>query len=210
MVVRNKEVPDATVADAIMLLFCDIIIYAILAGYFEILIDGKAGRRYSFWYICSPSFWRSKPPFRDAGDAYNLDTYEEENSDIETVTEELKTKRAITLSNVAKIFPDNTFAIQELNFNIYEGQITGILGHNGAGKTTLINMLVGNLYPTSGYITVYNLNTTQPNDITTIRSMLGVCPQENILLDELTVRDHLLFFAEIKGVPAQEAETKVS
>ncbi len=45
--------------------------------------------------------------------------------------------------------------------DMYEGEITALLGHNGAGKTTLINMLTGMIQPTSGSATIYNRVSSQ-------------------------------------------------
>lgn len=50
--------------------------------------------------------------------------------------------------------------IADLSLDLYEGQITALLGHNGAGKTTLINMLTGLMPPTSGTATIRGLVST--------------------------------------------------
>ena len=105
-----------------------------------------------------------------------------------------------------------------LSLNMYEGQITALLGHNGAGKTTTISILTGiitiiavwdvvvppslspsvsGLYtPTSGtaIINGYDIRSNMDQ----IRHSLGICPQHNILFDRLTVREHLKFFARLK------------
>lgn len=49
------------------------------------------------------------------------------------------------------------FFVAGISLDIYEGQITALLGHNGAGKTTLISMLTGLISPTSGTASIYNL-----------------------------------------------------
>jgi len=82
--------------------------------------------------------------------------------------------------------------------------VFGLLGPNGAGKTTLISILTG-LYPPSAgeaYLAGFNVNTEMKD----IYLNIGVCPQHDILWDDLTVEEHLLFYARIKGVsPAKEA-----
>ena len=84
--------------------------------------------------------------------------------------------------------------------NIYESQITAILGQNGAGKTTLISMMIGELKPTSGEIIIYDLNVKNPSDLRKLRTGFGVCLQQDILFDELTPIEHLEFFGRIKGL----------
>ena len=94
-------------------------------------------------------------------------------------------------------------AVSNLNLNLKEGQITTILGRNGAGKTTTINVLTGQLQPTSGTVTIYGYRI--PEDFGRARRLLGYCPQYNTLFNNLTVREHLLFFGELKGL-LQDAE----
>jgi ABC-type multidrug transport system ATPase subunit len=89
-------------------------------------------------------------------------------------------------------------AVDGLDLDIFEGQIFALLGHNGAGKTTTISMLTGLYTPTAGEMTVNNLNFK--TDMTEIRKRLGVCPQHNILWDDITVEEHLYLFCLFKGL----------
>ena len=77
---------------------------------------------------------------------------------------------------------------------IPENEITGLLGHNGAGKSTTISMITGMLPPTEGQIRIKN---SENNDI------IGYCPQFSILYDNLTVREHLEFYANLKSNQGQ-------
>ena len=88
--------------------------------------------------------------------------------------------------------------MDNLYLNMYQDQITVLLGHNGAGKTTTISMLLGLFPPTSGdaVINGYSILT----DMESIKQSLGLCPQHNILYDRLTVREHLNFFARLKVI----------
>ena len=52
--------------------------------------------------------------------------------------------------NSKKVYPNGTVAVHALDLDIYQGQITALLGHNGAGKTTTIHMLTGLVPPTAG------------------------------------------------------------
>lgn len=95
-------------------------------------------------------------------------------------------------------------AVDNISFSIRRGEILGLLGHNGAGKSTTINMLTGLVTPTSGQLLVAGLDVQ--NSLTQVRRLLGVCPQHDILWDELTAVEHLRLFAQLKGMGAPEAE----
>nr|CAD7207372.1 unnamed protein product [Timema douglasi] len=106
----------------------------------------------------------------------------------------------------AKVYA-NKVAVNNLTLNLYEGQITVLLGHNGAGKTTTMSMLTGMITPTSGTALIggYDVRT----DIEGVRASLGLCPQHNVLFEELTVREHLYFFSKLKGMEDQDIEEEI-
>lgn len=93
----------------------------------------------------------------------------------------------IKISRITKVF--NTVpAVNELSFTIYKGETTLLLGHNGAGKSTLMNIILGLLQPNAGFVAVKSRS-----------SSIGVCPQTSILDDDLTVKQHLELFNDIKS-----------
>ena len=71
---------------------------------------------------------------------------------------------------------------------MYPGQIFALLGHNGAGKTTTIKMIIGLIESTSGQMVFKNKNLALNRG--QLHNQIGVCPQENILYDQLTVLEH--------------------
>lgn len=77
-----------------------------------------------------------------------------------------------------------------LCLSIEEGECFGLLGPNGAGKTTTIQMITKNISNTSGE---FILGNKQPNDV-----MIGLCGQEDIVYDQLTIKQHLQLIAMIK------------
>uniref|UniRef100_A0A674KDI6 ABC transporter domain-containing protein n=1 Tax=Terrapene triunguis TaxID=2587831 RepID=A0A674KDI6_9SAUR len=96
-----------------------------------------------------------------------------------------------------------------LFLNIYEGQITALLGHSGAGKTTLLNILSGLSQPSDGSATIYKYKLSEIEDLEEIRALFGVCPQFNVQFEVLTVKENLRVFAEIKGIRSVEVEYEV-
>jgi len=72
---------------------------------------------------------------------------------------------------------------------MYEGEIFALLGHNGAGKTTAISMVTGLIMPTQGEGSFRDVDLF--GQMKKIRTTLGVCPQLDVLFDDLTVKEHL-------------------
>ncbi|CAF1373636.1 unnamed protein product, partial [Rotaria sordida] len=90
---------------------------------------------------------------------------------------------------------------------LYEGEILSFLGHNGAGKTTTMSILTGLIPATSGTAIIYDQDINI--DIDKIRKNLGWCPQHNVLLEALTVEEHLLFFSKLKQVQSKEMKKMI-
>lgn len=202
----------------LVMLCVDIVLYFLLAIYLDHVIPGEFGPRYSPLFFLQRSYW--SPKASSAGERTYLINGErqQDNEDvvsgpnIEPVTADLRNKRTLRVINISKVFKgkeENTTAVNRLSLDMYEGQITALLGHNGAGKTTLINMLTGVMPPTSGTATINGLDVSISGDMEEIRSMCGICPQHNILYDELSAVEHLYIFAGIKGVPADKVEAAV-
>ena len=85
-----------------------------------------------------------------------------------------------------------------INLKVEEGELFGLLGPNGAGKTTLITQLTGLYPPTDGNAWIGGFDIRNQLDI--VQLQIGVCPQFDILWDDLTVEEHLLFYARVKGI----------
>ncbi|EAR95943.2 transporter family ABC domain protein (macronuclear) [Tetrahymena thermophila SB210] len=108
--------------------------------------------------------------------------------------------KSLQISNLTKHF-HGYYAVKQLTLSLYEGQIFCLLGHNGAGKTTTINLITGMIQKSHGQVTMNGLDLDK--DLDEIRRSIGLCSQKNILYDNLTVEDHLWFYARIKLIPDQ-------
>ncbi|CAG8754990.1 25011_t:CDS:2 [Gigaspora margarita] len=108
----------------------------------------------------------------------------------------------LVMKRMRKVYSNGKLAVKDVTFAVDKNIIFGLLGPNGAGKTTLISILTG-LYPqTSGFATIENFDIlTHMQDV---YMSIGVCPQHDILWDDLTVGEHLLFYARLKGIPAEQ------
>jgi ABC-2 type transport system ATP-binding protein len=103
-------------------------------------------------------------------------------------------------------FP-STRALDGLDLVVPPG-VTGLVGANGAGKTTLISLVLGLLKPTSGAIEVLGLDPA--TDGPRLRAMIGYGPERNVLPDDMRAYDFVRHFAEVKGLPRDEARSRSS
>jgi ABC-2 type transport system ATP-binding protein len=108
---------------------------------------------------------------------------------------------AIEVRDLVKRFGDFT-AVAGVSFDVEEGEIFGLLGPNGAGKSTLIRMLTTLLAPTSGTARVNGFDIRRQAD--DVRRTIGVIPQAMTSDMELSVRENLLIYAKLYGVPREK------
>lgn len=98
-------------------------------------------------------------------------------------------------------------AVDQVSFEIGQGEIVGLLGHNGAGKTTVMKMLTGYLEPTSGSINIDGLDIA--TDREAVQSRIGYLPENDPLYPEMTVIDYLDYAASLHGVPPGERLARI-
>ncbi len=108
---------------------------------------------------------------------------------------------SIEIKNLTKKYKDK-IAVNNMNLNIKEGELFALLGVNGAGKTTTIKMLSGLILPTSGSITISNMD--MKKDTTKIKEILNVSPQETAIALNLTVKENLEFMAGVYQINDRE------
>ncbi|KAL7754040.1 hypothetical protein RI367_000019 [Sorochytrium milnesiophthora] len=101
---------------------------------------------------------------------------------------------AVKIEHLSKHYEDFA-AVDDLTLGIDKGECFGLLGPNGCGKSTTVSMLGGTLAPSMGSATVGGFDTRDPR----LPSVLGLCPQENRVMRDLTVEENLLFFARVRG-----------
>jgi ABC-2 type transport system ATP-binding protein/sodium transport system ATP-binding protein len=95
-------------------------------------------------------------------------------------------------------------AVDRLSFSVRPGEVYGLLGPNGAGKTTTIRMIIGLLEPDGGYAEVAGFRTSEaPNEV---KSRVGLVSAGDGVYPWLTVREMLLFFADLYGLPPRQAK----
>ena len=114
-------------------------------------------------------------------------------------------KDCLSIVNVTKNF-DSLKAVDNFNGDLFGNEIFCLLGHNGAGKTTLISMISGIIDPTKGDIFYKGRSLVTNKDY--LFENIGICQQEDIFFDYLTVSEHLEYMCGIKGSRANVQEIK--
>ncbi|XP_068066093.1 cholesterol transporter ABCA5 isoform X2 [Anomalospiza imberbis] len=192
---------------SLVLLVLDSIFYLLVAVYLDQVIPGEFGLRRTPFFFMKPSFWsKHRKNYKELYES-SINGSLSFSEIVEPVPSEFQGKEAIRISCVQKTFRkkgETVEALRNLSFDIYEGQITALLGHSGTGKTTLMNILCGLCPPTDGFVSVYGHRVSEIDEMLEVRQIAGVCPQADIHFDILTVEENLSIFAAIKGIPQND------
>ena len=171
----------------------DIIFYFILA----VVIDYNRD-----WYS---NVLVSSPPVKNEDVSYALDIQEDPFGadcfvQVRNIYKYFKFKKNYITSSdnndgkIGKIFTVNN----NISFNVYKDEIFGILGQNGAGKSTLIQIMIGMLKPNSGECFYHGLPLSQNKNV--CQHHMGICLQNNVLIEDFTVVDHFIIYCNVKEV----------
>ena len=95
-------------------------------------------------------------------------------------------------------------AVNDLDFEVREGEVLGLLGPNGSGKSTTVKMLLGLLYPSAGRLTVFGKS---PRDVDTQR-LIGYLPEDSYMYKYLTAYETLDFFGSLFNLSAEERKKR--
>ncbi|KAI9363393.1 hypothetical protein DFJ73DRAFT_511027 [Zopfochytrium polystomum] len=112
--------------------------------------------------------------------------------------------RIVNLNKTYKSFfkPSSAkVAVKNTCLTLHKSRLLALLGQNGAGKSTTMSILAGLTPATSGDALVYGRSVR--TQMGAIRATLGVCPQHDILFDDLSAREHIELYAGLKGVPRE-------
>lgn len=161
---------------ALMFLVVDTLFLAFLLWWLSQAWQGKYGKAKPCCFCLMPKYMCSKGPRRS------------------TITPSTSEREPVlSIQHLRKVFRDGKVAVDDLSLEVFPGEIFALLGHNGAGKTTALNCAVGLTSATSGDLMIngYNVET----DLELARQQMSVCPQDNPLFEEFTVKQHLAYFS---------------
>ncbi|KAJ3314632.1 ATP-binding cassette sub- A member 1 [Blyttiomyces sp. JEL0837] len=201
-------------------MFMNIFIYAALLWYFDAIIPDEYGTRQPLYFFVLPSYWGFSTKSKQADEEWLRRVSAEKALPVEgDVDSDILAERDIALTsteqfpvrlvNLNKTYAKYPFISSKLDkvavrnscLTLQEGKLLALLGQNGAGKSTTMSILAGLTPATSGDALIYGLSVR--SQMSLIRKFLGVCPQHDILFDDLTAKEHIELYAGLKGVPTK-------
>lgn len=117
----------------------------------------------------------------------------------------------IKFQNLTKVYPRDTVALENISFDVKEGEFVSIVGKSGAGKTTLIRLFLALEEPTSGDVFYNNINVhnIKPGKLQKMRRKVGVVYQDYRLLSAKTVYENISYVMAVKGMEDKKIRQEI-
>ena len=117
----------------------------------------------------------------------------------------------LIMSDVSKVYPGGSMALQDVNIHIEPGEFVFVVGPSGAGKSTFIKMLFREVLPTTGSIFVNGVDilSLTPKEIPFLRRQLGIIFQDYRLLPDRTVFENVAFAMQVIEAPHRKIKRQV-
>jgi len=206
----GTQIVVAPTVQSLYILLGNFGLYGLLALYFDSVIpQPHDGSPLPFYFVVNPVYWWRRCCGSCCRKKKQQHGPEVELKDVAEKSEETEGSGtpAVVVKNLIKRYRKypccrsrkDAVAVNNLSFQVAEGQLFCLLGHNGAGKTTTLSILTGIIRADAGDAWIYGHSVRR--EISTIRQFIGLCPQFDILWDELTAREHLELYAALKGIP---------
>lgn len=224
---------DVPLQEVFIFLAVEWVLLCFLAWYLEMVLPSSVGVKRHPLFCCKRDYWQqrklraerraaaagNKAELRAAGleEARRLSKERGEAEDVAaeraSVWSPSRDHDLVRIMNMSKHYrsgragvPDKV-AVDHLSLGIRKGECLGLLGPNGSGKTTTINTLSGYFEPTAGTAEVCGLDIHDDMDV--IHQLLGVCPQENVLWENLSCADHIRFYGRLKDLNGESLDREV-
>ncbi|RUS21769.1 hypothetical protein BC937DRAFT_91503 [Endogone sp. FLAS-F59071] len=211
--------PSYPILGTLLCLISGGIFYALLVYWVDYRISSN--QTFSRWHNYFSSAPQAAPQVAKEDDSISIDVDQRRMEDAVLEQETNRLKRGelteedvVVVQGLGKTFWDrtggkkNVKVLEDLWMAVRKKECFGYLGPNGAGKTTTIKILTGQEITTVGTASIASHSIIPFSRA--IPTLIGVCPQDSPIWEQLTGREHLRCFATIKGVPAGEVEAEVN
>ena len=198
------------------------ILFRAITFYLDNVIERDSGTTRPWYFLFTKTYWL--PGATRAKDGEVATSFEGMDSDVVAEQKFVESgaydaEHSLTIVNLRRTFTSDIFRRKDKEFVAVDnfclsvgprggdkskGTLLGLLGHNGAGKSTTISIVTGMLGATSGDAFVMGHSVRDEMDV--VRTLIGVCPQHDILWDKLTAMEHLRMFARLRNLETEAAE----
>eukprot|EP01080_Neovahlkampfia_damariscottae_P001324 gene1324-11407_t len=198
----------------IIAMYVNAVLYLVLGLYFDAVLPQPWGIRKSIFFPITWMFNACTKGLYLKSYSTDLDLQNEDedvtlerNKVMGDKPEKTPQNSPVLIKGLRKVYNARKTALHELSIALDDNECFGLLGPNGAGKSTTISMLCGLFGPSQGtaFVNQFDIRT----DIDSVHLALGLCPQFDIQWDDLTVQEHLEFYARLKGMPLLEERKDV-
>ena len=214
---------------SLLWMLANMVIFAILTWYFDNVDESNKGKTVSYYFCFDKQYWlgtkrttrfiklveeSNEINVNDADNKEGIESVRKEREKVIAQEEQFDINNSddnnnnelngISIIGASKdYYLNKTFfcqsktvlhALKPTYLHIPFGELFTLLGHNGAGKSTLLNILTGNLSPTGGNAKIGSADLS-----TGLYSLIGLCPQHDILWDELTAREHIQLYCKLRS-----------
>ncbi|KAI1307953.1 Phospholipid-transporting ATPase ABCA3 [Halotydeus destructor] len=186
---------------AMVMMLLQIPLYSFLIWYLDKVWPWQDGVPKPWYFPFQVQYWKSVFSFTDKTSDTKIENLDHGSNSRYFERQLSSAPNVISIRNLRKIF-GNKMAVDGVDIDVKHGEITCLLGHNGAGKTTTMSMITGLFPATEGTIVVNGYDVA--SQTSKARESISLCPQHNVLYDELNVFEHLKLYAAIKGLPWSE------
>ncbi|KAG0414030.1 hypothetical protein HPB47_008824 [Ixodes persulcatus] len=172
----------------------------VFVWYLDNIAPWNYGVPKSFYFLLSMDYWFPYRKWNIRNDMQNTDPniYEQDPKSSEPI---------INIINVSKETTNSSYPLDRVNLTVFNNQITVFLGPENSGHKTLLKIMTGTDVPSSGNVYICNFDVV--NNPSKCWEFFSYCPSEIILFSDLTVKEHLLFFASLRQLDGEEAEEAV-
>jgi len=197
---------------ALYYLLLNTVIYFILCLYFDNIIPNVYGNRKPLYYFLLPSYWKNKNVYiNEKKWIHDIQRKYPSKIDVRTLDNDVQehykytcntklNKDPVKIVNLRKVYgvgKKKKVAVKNSCLSMGKNKVLALLGQNGAGKSTTMNIISGLSPPSFGDILVFNKSVKKYPEA--VQSELGICPQEDILFNDLTALEHLYIYSGLKG-----------
>lgn len=128
------------------------------------------------------------------------------------IKNETGSKEVIKFEHVGKVYSDREYALFDVSFSVYDGEMVFVCGESGAGKSTMIKLITCETKPTKGYVTVngFKIDRIKNKMIPNLRRTLGIVYQDFRLIKTKTAEENVAFAMKVVGTDITQIKKRVA